>query len=94
MAQRTNQVAWGLAAILAVAVLAGLGLLFTRGLTLGNVTVEVHLHLPVVRAFRPCGLEVGPFGGEGRWGIHRSYNLRLFVVEVSRTYYQQDPPQQ
>jgi hypothetical protein len=93
MAQRTNRVAWGLAVMLAIAMLAEIGLLFTHGLTLGNLTVEVHLR-PVVRpAFGPGGSEEGPFGGEGRWGITRSYNCRLFVVEVCRNYYQEYPPQ-
>jgi hypothetical protein len=92
MAKRTNRLAWGLVGVLAAVLLGGIGLLFTHGVSLGNVTVEAHVRLPVVRPFGPGGSEEGPFGGEGCWTIPRTYNFRLFEVEVSRTYYQQYPP--
>ena len=91
MAKRPNQMAWGLAAVLAAVLLGGLGLLLTRGISYGNVTVKADVQSPI-RFFGPGGSEEGPFGGPGCWAIPRSYNFRFFEVVITRTYYQELPP--
>jgi hypothetical protein len=88
--QKPNRVAWRLAAILAVVLLRGVGPMLTHGVFIGNV--EVRVRRPVLRPFGPAGMEEAPHGGDGLWAITRSHDLGLFVLEVTRCYYQQDPP--
>jgi len=88
--QKSNRVTWWLAAILAVVVLGGVGAMITHGVRIGNV--EVCVRRPGVRPFGPAGMEDAPHGGDGLWAVSRSHDLGLFVVEVTRYYYQEDPP--
>jgi hypothetical protein len=87
--QRTTRTAWWLSAILAVALLGGVGLLLAHGITLGDVDVRVR------------STDRWTTGTEGRIAcgpgdnsaVTQTLNLGFFAVDITRIYYRHQAPQ-
>src|SRR6266566_9598567 len=79
--RKTDRVVWGLAAILAVVVLGGVGTLLTHGVRVGSVAVQVRRtdHWAIGRNL------TGGFG-IGVWDITRTTNLGFIAVDVTKGY--------
>jgi hypothetical protein len=88
MAKRTNRAAWGLAAVLALLLMIGVGTMLYYRVSLPGVHVRVAApgSLPVGR------LTIAFFREQGFWEVSRPYDLRFCLVIVSRRYFQLEPP--
>src|SRR5438093_11857024 len=90
MQRKSNGVAWGLAAVLAVVLLTGIGVMLTRGISLGDVDAQVSL---------TDGWTTGTVTGGCNFGwassVSRIYDIGFFAVEIRRVYsYRQAPHKQ
>jgi hypothetical protein len=86
MAKRTNRVAWGLAAVLALLLMIGVGTLLYSGISSGvSVRVAAPGSLPVATHF-------ALYRDQGFCEVIRVYDLRFCLVLVSRRYFQPELP--
>ena len=81
MKKRTTRTAWWLSAILAVALLGGVGVMLAHGVTVGRVAVQVRRtkHWVVGRETTGCF-------GVCVWDITQTTNLGFFALDVTKGY--------
>lgn|SRR5438552_12617446 len=79
--KRTTRTAWWLSAILAVALLGGVGVMLAHGVTVGRVAVQVRRtkHWVVGRETTGCF-------GVCVWDITQTTNLGFFALDVTKGY--------
>jgi hypothetical protein len=77
----TNRVAWGLAAVLALLLVIGAGTMLYCGVSFPGVFVRVY-----APGSLPVGTNITFYRHLGFWEVSRSYDLRVCLVIVYRTY--------
>jgi hypothetical protein len=86
MAKRTNRVAWGWVAVLALLLLIGVGALLYGGASSGvSVRVAAPGSLPIATQF-------AFYQDQGFCEVMRVYDLRFGLLLVSRRYFQPELP--
>lgn len=87
MAKRTNRVAWGVAAVLALLLMIGVGTLLYYGMSFPGVSVRL-----APPGSLPIRFTLAFYRERGLWEVSRPYDLRFCLVIVSRRYFQPELP--